>query len=150
MKPRNFATNILLVILCVVQIIMTILAKEIHPLLLLIGVVGILILFPDWFLKVKHRAGYIVYKSLAIVLFLALAIVSGGLGFIFSLVFGVAEGLAESCGATTSHTELDKAVANFCVFLVFPFVVKIAMIITDLAVYRKDRRKLLEKSEEKE
>ena len=144
MKPRNFVVNIILVLLCVAQIVLTFVAPSIPFWPFFIGLAGILFLIPDWILKPKHRAIYIVYKSLAILLFLLVGVASGFFGFIFGLIFGIAKDLAEGCGGTISHTELDTFYANYC-FIISPvFLIKVAMVITDLAVYKKDRRKLEE------
>ena len=138
MKPRNFITNILLSIIFVIYIILVIVAKSIDWKMIFIGVGGLLILIPDFFLKAKHRAWYLTYKSISQVGWIVLIIVSFILGFIFVIAYGVAEGFAEGCGGTVTHTEFDKVVANFTLYMFIPLLCKVIMNIVDFALYKKE------------
>ncbi len=138
MKPRNFITNILLMIMFVAYIILVLVAKSIDWKMIFIGIAGIVILIPDLFLKPKHKVGFLVYKSIAQVEWLTLIVISAILGFIFVAAFGVAEGIAQGCGGTVSHNELDKFVANFTLYMFIPLICKVVMNVVDFILYRKE------------
>ena len=56
------------------------------------------------------------------------------------IIYDVAEGLAEGCGGTVSHSELDKFSAQFSMLIFIPVFVKVAMNIVDFVTYKKDKR----------
>lgn len=143
MKPRNFITNILLALIFVAEIVLVLVAKAIDWKVIFIGIAGIILLVPDFILKPKHKAGYLVYKSLSQVFLVALGVASLFLGFVFALAFGLAEGFAQGCGGTVSHTEFDKVVANCLLYMFIPIICKIIMNIVDFALYKRELKKEL-------
>lgn len=142
MKPRNFITNVLLMLIFIAEIILVVVAKSIDWKVIFVGVVGVILLVPDFFIKPKHRALYLVYKSFSQLGVVLLIIASAFLGFIFHLAFGLAEGFAQGCGGSVSHTELDKFVAYYLMYLFVPLLAKLVMNIIDFAVYKKDLKSL--------
>lgn len=141
MKPRNFIINILLILTFIAEIVLVLLAKAIDWKLIFIGIAGICVLIPDFILKPKHKAFYIVYKSLSQVGLIALGVITCVLGFVFSLAFGLAEGFAQGCGGSVSHTELDKFTADFIFYLFIPIIAKLIMNIVDFALFRRELKK---------
>lgn len=138
MKPRNLVVNILLSILFVIQIIFSIVS--ICPWqLLFIGVSGLLILLPDWFVRPKHRSWFFIYKSIAQVLFIVVGVFTFLYGFVLAISYGVAEGFAQGCGGTVNHTNFDKYVAEYFILLVIPILIKIIMNIFDFIFYKKEK-----------
>lgn len=142
MKPRNFISTILLLILFLSLIIFVPFAKKIDWKVIFIGIAGIIVLIPDLFLRPKHKAGYLVYKSLAQVGLIAIMFFSVVLGFVFALGFGLSEGFAQGCGGNITHTPFDKFVANYMMYMFIPIIFKLVMNIVDFALYRKELKKL--------
>ena len=145
MKPRNFITNILLTLIFIAQIILSVMTPTWE--MLFFGVAGVLLLIPDWFLKVKHKKGYITYKSVQQMLIILVGVGCTFMGFLLYVIYDVAEGLAEGCGGTVSHSELDKFSAQFSMLIFIPVFAKVAMNIVDFATYKKEKRKLEEERE---
>lgn len=143
MKPRNFVINIILIILALAQMILSIVSTSIPWGFMFIGLAGIILTIADCFLKVKHKAVYIVFKSIFIFLFSSLVIATLFISIIVNLIFGIATGIAEGCGGSVSVSNLDMFVINYYFAVVVVYLTKVGMLITDLAVYKKDKKQLL-------
>ena len=146
MKPRNFITNILLTMIFVAQIILSAITPAWQ--MLFFGVVGVILLIPDWFLRVKHKKGYITHKSIQQALIILVGLGCSAMGFLFCAIYDVAESLAEGCGGTVSHSELDKFSAQFSMLIFIPVLVKVTMNIIDFSTYKKDKRNLMNENTE--
>ena len=141
MKPRNFIVNIMLTLLSIFLIIGVCFGTQIPLPTLFIGVGTILVLIPEWILKPKHRAFYLVYKGVAQVLFTALIIISVFLGFLYGFIFELQNDLAQSCNSTINHSEMDEFLATYLMLYGIPILTRIIMNIVDFATYRKERKK---------
>lgn len=144
MKPRNFVTNILLTLLFIAQIFIS--AFTPHWQLLFFGVIGVILMIPEWILTPKHRAAYISVKAVFQVLIIVLGVLMALYGFVIFVTYDLAESLAQGCGggeANISHSPFDKFSAQFTMFMILPVLFKVIMNIVDFALYRKERRKYI-------
>lgn len=140
MKPRNFITNILLTLIFIAQIVLVLVSKTDWK-LIFIGIAGIILLIPEWILKPTHKAWYLVYKGVSQVAFAAQIVFTVVLGFVLLLAYGLAEGFAQGCGGTVSHSEFDKFVASYIFYMSIPIAIKIIMNIVDFILFKKELRK---------
>lgn len=147
MKPRNFITNLLLTNIFIASIVLVIISK-IDWKVIFIGVAGIIVLIPEWILLPKHKAWYLTYKGVSQVAFIALIVFSVMLGFVFLLAYGLAEGFAQGCGGTVSHTEFDKFVASYIFYMSIPIACKVIMNIVDFILFKRELRNSKQKDQE--
>ena len=141
MKPRNFVVNIILTLLSIFLTISVCFGTQIHWAILFIGIGVILTLVPEWILKPKHKATYLVYKGVAQLILLILMFMTLFFGFIYTLIFDVQNSLHQSCNSTISHSELDEFLASYLMLYAIPIFVRIVMNIIDFATYKKERKK---------
>ena len=142
MKPRNFTVNLLLTLVFIAQIVLSLLTPNWQ--FIFFGIAGLILLIPEWILNVKHKAVYLSFKGVFQVLILVLGVGLFLYGLILSIAFSLSESLAQGCGGTVSHSEFDKFVAEYYMFTIIPIIAKVIMNIVDFALYKKERRQLIE------
>lgn len=138
MKPNKFALNVTLVFISVAQIILSFITN-LPWAMMFIGLVVIILLIPDFILKVRHKVGYLVYKGISQFFFVAGAVATILFGGFMTLLFVALEDIARGCGGTTNITTLDMIHSVLIIIIGICLLVKAIFNIVDFVKYKKEK-----------